>query len=693
MAVDLTDSYKIIEWDLNSNRIGIIYHGVEGDSGRGLKVKITQNGSVPTITTETLRLYFNNNGQDNYINSRDTLVDGYYIIDLPTEAYAKVGNTSCTLRFGTDTKYLFSDMFDLPVGERVSTDAAEASSQFSALEKALTTVDQYDTVIASKVAMTQYNTDMACVNLKLAQKADTSLVSTKVDATVFNNTLTSIGSGTPIPYNNTFSALQSDSGADHTKFYVVMATSDATYYKHLAYYNGSVWTDGGVYQNGTFNIDEIPTSAISCINYANDFTINTSYQPDTNGVVSQESGKIKVTYSVAQTFGYVLLKYNKRRMTYKPLTQGAPFIPIFTVASLQSMHALVMDSGSFFNLQNFNYSTGALTAGTAATASTMGIATTYPSDLSYFVFDTYLDYTDRIDVGYVSTSGKYIMLQQLSVQSLCNTRYGSTAYSATAMLGMITSYNRVNNGSPLAQVIVPYNLYDVNDFIKENDLLKIKSRILTLETATNKKLSGKKIAILGDSITARPGASVWKQGIESLTGATVTMFGHSGQMIQGTSSLSLNVVYTEIPTDTDIIIVEGGTNDWGNNGYLGTLNLQDFSTQGTLYGALNILFKGLQDRCPNAKIYVCTPPQRNFSGTGTTSGMGTNANGMTFEDCKTAIKTMANYFGFELIDFYANLGWNINNVASYTEDGLHPNSAGYMRMVDYTVKCINQMSI
>lgn len=207
------------------------------------------------------------------------------------------------------------------------------------------------------------------------------------------------------------------------------------------------------------------------------------------------------------------------------------------------------------------------------------------------------------------------------------------------------------------------------------------------DTTIVQHLKNKKIAILGDSITARNGALVWINGIETLTGATVTRCAVGGSKIQGgEGSTSFIQRYTSIPQDTDIIIVEGGTNDWGNNGMLGSMNYT--YSQHNFYGALMTLFKGLQDNYPNAKIYVCTPPHRSDEGNNGTA-LNNHSVPWSFADCQTAIKNMAQMWGLEIIDLYNELGWCPNNIEHYTEDGLHPNEAGYKRMVSVVCRHIN----
>lgn len=134
----------------------------------------------------------------------------------------------------------------------------------------------------------------------------------------------------------------------------------------------------------------------------------------------------------------------------------------------------------------------------------------------------------------------------------------------------------------------------------------------------------KKIACLGDSITEGVNADGWQwhryidqwcknNGIET----TVVNLGIGGTSVCTSSYVTdelqpfVNRLDT-IPTDADVIVIFGGTNDWGNNATLGTIS--DTGTS-TFYGAYKHILEWLAINRPNAKVMTMTPLKRYYRGT------------------------------------------------------------------------------
>ncbi len=196
--------------------------------------------------------------------------------------------------------------------------------------------------------------------------------------------------------------------------------------------------------------------------------------------------------------------------------------------------------------------------------------------------------------------------------------------------------------------------------------------------------SGKKIVCLGDSITAAanlvgqenyPACSYPSVLQELLEAEEVVNLGIGGSTIGRYWSDPFVDRYTQIPQDTDIIIVMGGTND----GFC--VSEKEFGTLAerkarTFCGDLDELMRGLRENYPNASIYFTTPlpnvlqdylmrerpyllPQKNLA---------------------DAILTLSAYYGFSVIDLYnSNIldSHDADIVADYIPDGVHANEAGY----------------
>lgn len=196
--------------------------------------------------------------------------------------------------------------------------------------------------------------------------------------------------------------------------------------------------------------------------------------------------------------------------------------------------------------------------------------------------------------------------------------------------------------------------------------------------------SGKKIACLGDSITAAanlegkenyPACSYPSVLREILGAEEVYNLGIGGSSIGRYWSDPFVERYLEIPADTDIIIVMGGTNDGFclSEKELGTLTERK---PWTFCGDLDELMRGLKENYPEAEIYFVTPlpnilqdylmrerlylrPQR---------------------DLVNVVLRLAAEYDFHVIDLYnSNMldSHDADIVADYVPDGVHANEAGY----------------
>lgn len=202
--------------------------------------------------------------------------------------------------------------------------------------------------------------------------------------------------------------------------------------------------------------------------------------------------------------------------------------------------------------------------------------------------------------------------------------------------------------------------------------------------------SGKKIACLGDSITAAANLEgeedylsyAYPAVLKELLGAEeVYNLGIGGSSIGRYWSDAFVERYTQIPEDTDIIIVMGGTND----GFC--LSEKEFGSlterkPWTFCGDLDELMRGLKKNYPNADIFFVTPlpnilhdylmrertyllPQKNLA---------------------DMILTLSAAYDFQVIDLYnSNIldSHDADIVADYMPDGVHANRAGYRILAEH----------
>ena len=198
----------------------------------------------------------------------------------------------------------------------------------------------------------------------------------------------------------------------------------------------------------------------------------------------------------------------------------------------------------------------------------------------------------------------------------------------------------------------------------------------------NSRFAGKKMNCLGDSITygyiPDSGAQMAKpypDTVKEILGlAACRNYGISG------STLAVNdgdyspmcVRYANMDDDADIILVFGGTNDYGRAVYTPSIGTITDAVNTTVYGALNILCEGLISKYPQALIFLCTPLKR-------ADKTAPNGGGYTLEDVADAIRNVGHKFGMPVLDLNYQGGFYIANAdfrAEYGgEDKLHPNQA------------------
>ncbi len=204
-------------------------------------------------------------------------------------------------------------------------------------------------------------------------------------------------------------------------------------------------------------------------------------------------------------------------------------------------------------------------------------------------------------------------------------------------------------------------------------------------------ISNKKIHFLGDSITEGCGADLQENGFVGLfkkayPDAEITNYGVGGTRIAKTKTTApaekfwhdfdFNMRVKDMTKNADLIVIFGGTNDYGfGEAKMGQFGMKD---EYTFYGATYSLYERLLIKYPNARFLVLTPLHR----------LGeelANKQGLVLKDYVHAIKEVAEYFAFPVLDLYACSGINpavANMQKQMMPDGLHPNNAGYKRIFE-----------
>lgn len=218
------------------------------------------------------------------------------------------------------------------------------------------------------------------------------------------------------------------------------------------------------------------------------------------------------------------------------------------------------------------------------------------------------------------------------------------------------------------------------------------------------KLEGLKINFLGDSITEGVGTSDSSKIYHSLLKEEANLkearnFGISGtryavQLNPEEGSLvdvnSFAERYDEMNDDADVVVVFGGTNDFGH----GDAPLGSFSdrTPETFYGACHYLYRGLIKKYIGKPVIIMTPLHRTGeqknTGSVKTDGVG------TLKEYVNIIREVAEYYSLPVLDLYAQSGIqpDIPEIREkYMPDGLHPSDDGNRVICDKLRKFLESL--
>lgn len=206
---------------------------------------------------------------------------------------------------------------------------------------------------------------------------------------------------------------------------------------------------------------------------------------------------------------------------------------------------------------------------------------------------------------------------------------------------------------------------------------------------------GKKCVTYGDSITE---GEKWQPYLMSRFGfSEIVNCGIGGTYVSNIGSnpfCSLDRI-KKIPSDADIVIVMGGTNDEGADVPIGDLEYSEETgfDLSTFKGALAYIIQKIGEQCPNATIFVASP----LSGRGNT---GENMNfpiqngiGLYAKDYADAVKAVCNFFSTQYIPVYEECGITPWNRTDYITDTVHPNVEGGVKIAMVMIRYIETYEI
>lgn len=212
-------------------------------------------------------------------------------------------------------------------------------------------------------------------------------------------------------------------------------------------------------------------------------------------------------------------------------------------------------------------------------------------------------------------------------------------------------------------------------------------------------IKGLNINILGDSITEGVGVSDretkrYTAVFAAKSGANVRTYGIGGTRIARQHKPSVNprhdLVFLDrvegMDADADIIVVFGGTNDFGHgDAAFGCFEDRD---EYTFYGAMHSLILRILKRYPDAEVVFMTPLHRR------TEDVPKADSGKVLADYVRAIKEVTEYYGIPTLDLYSTSGIQPalpDGMDTMTVDGLHPNDKGAERIADRLLGFLNAL--
>ena len=188
----------------------------------------------------------------------------------------------------------------------------------------------------------------------------------------------------------------------------------------------------------------------------------------------------------------------------------------------------------------------------------------------------------------------------------------------------------------------------------------------------------KKICAYGDSLVEQ---EKWQPYVASYLKCSFYNRGVGGttvtQVNSSTNHMSGDMRINSIPTDSDVILIFAGHNDWSYAAInMGDLKTDALSESTSFKAAYGLMLKKIQARCPNAKIITMTL----VGGRTTSETVNEDKQFYIRELCMTdfskAIKEVSGYYGIPCIDVNANSGINTLNHTTYIADLIHVNLEG-----------------
>ena len=329
----------------------------------------------------------------------------------------------------------------------------------------------------------------------------------------------------------------------------------------------------------------------------------------------------------------------------------------------------------------------------------------------------------RTDVSGSGVSGNHVSGNSVSENTVSGNGVSSNSVSENRISERSVSENDVSGNSISANAVsgnaLPDPDLDHRLTLKERqEAMSSHKQTMRANEQDRKTISENdidfseiKIACLGDSITQAVNLDTldhyqelaWPHVLKEALGAEeVVNLGIGGSSIGRYWADAFVDRYTEIPEDTDLIFVMGGTNDGFCASFVEVGNSEERAPR-TFWGDLDELMDGLKEDYPEAEVIFLTPipnslhdylkAERKYL--------------MPQEEFSEVIITLAEEHGMEVFDLYnSNIldGHDKDNILHLMPDGVHPNAEGYrilgehvaaelIRLLDERKELLPEMSL
>lgn len=256
----------------------------------------------------------------------------------------------------------------------------------------------------------------------------------------------------------------------------------------------------------------------------------------------------------------------------------------------------------------------------------------------------------------------------------------------------------IRNGARAGDLLKFQEITDKIDAL-DAEISTLQSDVTDNKSGINNWYKNKKLTTLGDSITEQ---NLWQDFLkQELLFASIVNKGISGDRISGTINNAMwkNSRINDLPLDTDVLTIMGGTNDSASSVNIGDISITNHDTN-TFVGAYNVLISKLLYKFYNLSsgkysdisysgliksikfkdivIYIMTPP---FNANTQYSG----ENSTRLKAIADATKEVAKMWGIPCIDIYYNSGINTENVNVLLQDGINPNNLGAKKIASVVV--------